>query len=393
MRICFLTTGLERGKEGIGDYCRELATELQHQGHQVLIMALKDSHLEPARNVKVFTHTQPTETEPLIYLRLSDRLSVSKRSAEAMKFIKDFNPDYISVQFGFDWFGKGWLGLRSLCRKLSRNRKRHLHLHDIWYGPKPPNSLFEKISLTFREFQLKQFIAKFRPDSIHTHSLTLQQIMHRKGYKINNIPLFSNVPVKNKNQSDWIFDLFQRNGLLLTPENRNEYYVFTVFGKFFHVFNPATFMAKFVPALNSSGRKGVIIYAGNLQGDAKNIWETIELESGQNIYPIHAGHLTLDELSDILAFSDYGLSTYPPALLDKSGTVAAFIEHGLPIIEANDYNPPQLIGLKRPQHPLFVDFKQIETFNQYGKMPSIAGARSRIVGQFVDDLLIIGKLI
>ncbi|MFM8365255.1 MAG: hypothetical protein ACKOAS_08920, partial [Verrucomicrobiota bacterium] len=93
MRIAFVCAGAEPGGDGVGDYTRRLAGELQRRGLDAAILALNDRALGYG--------LQRGDNE----LRLSRVTPWSLRMREAREFLEEFRPDFLSLQFvgyGFD---------------------------------------------------------------------------------------------------------------------------------------------------------------------------------------------------------------------------------------------------------------------------------------------------
>src|ERR1019366_978591 len=99
MKIAFLCSCLEPGRDGVGDYARRLAGELIRQGHSCVAVALNDPHIH-----KTMFEQQEIEGNSISTLRLSGVAPWSKRTVEARNWLDGFNPDWISLQyvpFGF----------------------------------------------------------------------------------------------------------------------------------------------------------------------------------------------------------------------------------------------------------------------------------------------------
>ena len=87
MRIAFLCGSLEPGRDGVGDYTRGLAEELQRQGHEVIIIALRDRFI-----------TQPvvsdgeTSDDSIKILRLPSEFAWMAGIQQAKFAIDQFDP-------------------------------------------------------------------------------------------------------------------------------------------------------------------------------------------------------------------------------------------------------------------------------------------------------------
>lgn len=113
MRLAFICSSLEPGRDGVGDYTRRLAGELVRQGHPSIAVALNDPHIS-----KTVFELQEIEGVSISVLRLPIVMPWSKRVIEARNWLEAFNPDWISLQFVPFGFHR-----RGLCFGLG-NRSR-----------------------------------------------------------------------------------------------------------------------------------------------------------------------------------------------------------------------------------------------------------------------------
>src|ERR1700679_2438430 len=99
MRIAFICSSLEPGRDGVGDYTRRLAGELIRQKHPSVIIGLNDTKIS-----EIMSGSQEMEGTPIPVLRLPSMLPWKERETIARKWLNDFDPDWVSLQyvcFGF----------------------------------------------------------------------------------------------------------------------------------------------------------------------------------------------------------------------------------------------------------------------------------------------------
>ena len=112
MVILFLTSCLEPGKDGVGDYTRLLAAECIRRHQACSIMALNDPYVsQPVES------TESVDGIPLSTLRLPARLSWEKRVELAVAFRAQRSVDWISLQFVSYGFNRKGI-VRNLARHL-----------------------------------------------------------------------------------------------------------------------------------------------------------------------------------------------------------------------------------------------------------------------------------
>ena len=122
MNLVFLTSCLEPGRDGVGDYTRLLAEASAQRGHRAGLVALNDRYVSWQRGPAT--------------LRFGPGLSWEERIEQARQFLVEFETDWVSVQFvayGFHPKGLAW-GLGERLAGLARGRLVHLMLHELWIG-------------------------------------------------------------------------------------------------------------------------------------------------------------------------------------------------------------------------------------------------------------------
>jgi len=123
VRIAYLTTCLEPGRDGVGDYTWGLAEECAGLGHEVFRMALNDPYAESAL----------AESS---YIRLGASMAWEGRIAKARQALEEFAPDFISLQFvcyGFHPRGVDWR-LADHLKEIVGNIPLQMMFHELWIG-------------------------------------------------------------------------------------------------------------------------------------------------------------------------------------------------------------------------------------------------------------------
>src|SRR3974377_1356146 len=94
MRICFITSSLEPGRDGVGDYARDLASSCVTRGFDSQLSALNDGHIDVT-----VEETQTARGVAIRTLRLSASRPWHARVRSARAFLQSFPPDWVSLQF------------------------------------------------------------------------------------------------------------------------------------------------------------------------------------------------------------------------------------------------------------------------------------------------------
>ena len=316
MRIIFLCGSLEPGRDGVGDYVRRLAMELIKQGHEVSAVALNDGYVE-----KKDSGFQRWYGLSFPVLRLPKSLSYSKRFLELEEWARIFSPDIISIQFVSYAFHKKGLPFAILypLKKLCRKYRCHIMFHELWIGMEVNSSRKDILVGKLQMFLIQQLVRMVRPVSIHTQTSVYQVQLEKIGINALYLPLFGNIPVAPVTDE-------KRNG----KESQEKNEISLVFFGGIHPGAPVTEFAGEVA--NYSRNKNIKVKLTFLGRSGKELENWLDIWSSHSLPAEVIGEQSAETISSILGDSFLGLTTTPYALIEKSGSVAAMLEHGLPVL-------------------------------------------------------------
>ena len=311
MNIVFICGCLEAGFDGVGDYVRSLAGELQNQGHKVVAIAINDNHVDHR-----VLQLQSSHTTDLQALRLPACWATAHRFLQAKRFTDEFNPDYISLQFvPFSFHPKG-LSI-SLCRqlnKLARGRNTHIMFHELWVGMDSDSSVKHVLWGFFQKQLIKSLVKTLNPRVIHTQShlyiFQLSKLKVRSGH----LPLFSNIP------------------LLIESANREQNKKkirFVIFG-YIHPNSPVELFVKEAAEYRISTTCEISLTFLGRCGPEMEHW--VKVWKAHGLFVEQLGTLTPECISKALVTATIGISTTPAVLVEKSGSVLAMLAHCLPVV-------------------------------------------------------------
>jgi hypothetical protein len=308
MKILFLCGSTEPGKDGVGDYTRRLAGVLIQKGHEVEILSLFDKHSTGFR-----TEKQIIEETTVAVNRIGKDTVFKQRLKFTHDLLGSFNPSWISIQYvPYGFHAKGlpfWLP--NFLKQLKGNHKWHIMFHEIWLGIEQNSTLKNKLIGVFQKIIVKKLVKHITPTGIHTQAKIYQYYLNKKGIKADYLPLFGNIKIH--------------------PINNIDDYKLT-FVVFASIRNHAPFN-DFIKDLNielrNKKKKAKFIFIGN-NGNQLQSWTSALKE--HRIPFEEFGISSEEKISHILSTADYGISSTPYKLSDKSGIVAALLDHRLPII-------------------------------------------------------------
>jgi hypothetical protein len=321
MKIIFLCGSLEPGRDGVGDYTRRLAGELIRQGQHVAAVALNDHYL-----VEEFTGMQPADDINLPVIRIPAAWPKNRRFDRAKNWIKKFNPEWLSLQFvPFAFHPKGLpFNINKQLLKLSEGICWHIMFHELWVGMNKESGMKMLIWGHLQKQLIKALVLNLKPRIINTQTKLYQVHLLQMGFEAEYLPLFSNIPPSEKGK---------KNGLPISTSNDLHKPIRLVLFGSIHPGAPVDQFAKEASQFAKVKNVQVILIFLGRCGQEQYRWE--EAWKVESLLVEVLGEQPPAVISDVLNNSTMGISTTPLILVDKSGTVAAMREHGLPVLNVS----------------------------------------------------------
>lgn len=230
-----------------------------------------------------------------------------------------------------------WIGLHFVCyawarhgilsgadikniTRICQGRSTVVFFHELWIGESKAEPLKNRIIGAIQRHRIKSLLREIRPARIFTHTPAYQQILSFEGIEASVIRLAGNLPASTATDIDYARSFLAGHNVGSGDP------VAVVFGTIHPEWNP-------LPALQdwARGRRPVLLTIGRhgLAGEAL-------LKKYQSEIPelriISIGEQPAERIAGFLQVADFGFSTSPWALIGKSGTAAAFLEAGLPVV-------------------------------------------------------------
>jgi hypothetical protein len=308
MKIIFLCGSAEPGKDGVGDYTRIICGELNRTGHEAQIISLCDKQV-----VSFVTQTQLAKGTAVTVRRIPVSTTHSQRLAWTQSVLKEEAPNWVSLQFvSYSFDPKGLpVWLPKFLKELTGKHRWHLMFHELWIGIEKSSSFKDKLIGLLQKQLIRKIKKSIEPKVVHTQSMIYQYYLSKNEIKVDYLPLFGNVAVT------------------ATKNRFLEYIVFVVFATIHDNVPFEDFIEDLNKEMKVRNKRPKFVFVGR-NGDLLGTWTTI-LEQYGIKYEV-LGECIEAEISQELINADYGISSTPYKISDKSGVVAAMREHQLPII-------------------------------------------------------------
>jgi hypothetical protein len=275
-------------------------------------------------------------------VRLGAKLSWPDRLKFAKIFVTEIRPDMVSLQFVPYSFHPAGLSfaLPQLLRACIGRIQTQVMFHEIWIGEQTDASRNARM-IGFCQRQIAQAVVKnLSCRAIHTSNPVYIRLLNRRGIKARHLPLFGSVPVIPSEQIPRRGDLVLRLGM---------------FGSLHPEWSPDELFAQ----LLKLGRPLQFSHIGRL-GPGESVWTDLTKRYGSVIDLQRLGERSLTDISRFFLSIDFGVSSTPRSLIGKSSSVAAMLDHGLPVIvNRNDVHfrkIPEIPLTTGPLIPLDADF-------------------------------------
>jgi hypothetical protein len=346
LKIAFITSSLEPGRDGLGDYTIGFADELLQMGHEVMAVSLRDKFVEMASNAEMQADGGSFPT-----VRIPEALPWPECIQYAQERLDRFAPEWVSLQFvTYTYHPKGFVnGLAAKLAPLLAGRKLHIMFHEVWRGAQRGATVKERLVGLVQKNLVLSFVKSVKPQNVHTSNLAYQALLRKNGLDAGFLPLISNIPIA-ENSSGWMDGELAKLGI--TTSNRKEFCLLGIFGSIPMEWLAEDFLKSILEAFGETDRQILLLTIGAHSIEAEE--SLLKAAKNLSVKVANFGKQSGERISEFLQSLDYGVATTSWSILGKSGTVAAMLDHGLPILvfrddvdlNVNDPGSPQFIKMK-----------------------------------------------
>ncbi len=309
MKLLFISNNFPPISCGVGDYTYRLAKALVSKGASVSVLC--SFHVEINELIEQYAEEQ-INVYSLVRTWDVKGLASLKSQFASEQF------DVVSLQFvpfSFDIKGLPFrlsIGLRSLFKEV----QWHIMFHELWVGMEKEATFRSKVHGMLQKAIIKNILNNLNPHLLTTNTSLYRCQIQRMGYDAKQLPLFSNI-IKNDGID---------NG------NLEDKLIFAFFGNIHFGAPIDAFISELINYLRSidkSVNEVKFLFLGRCSNSV-NEWISV-LKKNQIQYDI-TGKISESEISRFLLNANFGITTTPFVLVEKSGTVATMLQHNLKII-------------------------------------------------------------
>lgn len=314
----------------MGDYTRSLAEEAQRQGTRAILIGLNDRWLEP--DSAAVSESSQSRLDQVPARRFPASAAWKKRIAEAGAVLTDFDPDWVSLQFVcYGFHPRGLVhGLARRLRPLLNGRKSHLMFHELWIGGHAGAAIKERFLGLWQRHCVLKLVRSLRPHVVHTSNPTYRALLKKYGIPGTVLPLFSSIPVVERPDRLSIIALLNEAGARIDPAGARSW-IFGFFGSVPPLWPPEPLFSLIQQAAVASERQVTVASIGRL-GPGEALWSKLRSRYNPPFSFVKLGEQPAAVVSGFLQTIDFAVSATPWNLTGKSSSVAAMLEHGVPVI-------------------------------------------------------------
>jgi len=329
MKLAFLCSSLERGRDGVGDYSRRLGEECVKLGHHCALIALNDRHLSGG--------LEKAESDAeCCTLRLPAGMPWNKRVAHAVAFGTEFGPDWISLQFvAYGFHPKGIVArLPRILRRIIDARRLHVMMHELWSGGGPEASPKQRLVGLVQRFFVLRMLKTLRPAVLHTSLPVCVEALGKAGIGAGLLPLFGSIPLADMSDAEPLAARLRGDGQSHGNAGGAPL-IGGFFGSFYPEWRPEPLFGILQKVASKLDRPLHLVAAGRLGSYGEGLWDDLT-RTYEQIHFLKLGEQPTRALSQFFQLVDFGIPTAPWHLLGKSSSAAAMLDHGLPILVSPD---------------------------------------------------------
>jgi hypothetical protein len=399
LRIQFICSGLESGKDGVGDYTRRLAGACTRMGHPCQMLSLNDKYASPTQAAIEYQVDGETKIPTL---RLSADTSWHQRETSARSFTRNFVPDFMSLQFvPYGFHPKGLpLGLSKRLNRIGMNTTWHLMFHELWIGSIGSGPWKKRIVGALQKRVVANLLSTLNPPIVHTQATPYVRLLKLLSSRVSQLPLFGNFDTQLGNADNGWEKLKQLLGTSDAPRIRAQHHIAGVFGSVHPEWDPSDFVNRWSQCCKEVGKCPLLVFLGkgvvstpNNEPQLNNGHAHSRTEFGSHqamidelrskVPVIVLGEHSDEHVASFLKSFDFVISTTPAILSEKSSSSSSCLDFGLPVVVTRESQSESSIELDGFHLASQLDSKEMMALSRGLERPN---RLNEIADQFIASL-------
>jgi hypothetical protein len=332
MSLVIVVGGLEPTKDGIGDHSRRVSGALIKRGLPTSILALSDTRVAdgPRRERQ---HDDGVDIETF---RVPGRLSFSERVVHGRRFIDEMNGRHTLFAFApyqFDIRGvvsRALIELPDMVRGLTSS----FLFHETWIGEQENSGLWSRLVGFTQRRLIQMLVHDLQPSKVYTTNGLYRRMLEAYDIATSLLPHPGNVPVQ-ESRAGWLPEALVQGGVELGPGGLSDVYMIGLFGSLYDNLELPRLLPIFDTVARRKGKRPLIASIG-IMGDRPE-WRHWKSVYGEQYGLVDLGPDTTLRISQFINSLDLAVATTSLPQVGKSGTAAAFLEHGIPVLVPTEY--------------------------------------------------------
>jgi hypothetical protein len=333
MSLVIVVGGLEPTQDGIGDHSRRVASALIKRGISTSILALSDGRVASGE----LRARQSDDGVEIDTLRLPSNTRFAERVARGRRFIDEVGARHALFGFAPYQFDMRGVVSRALVElpEMVKGLTSSILFHETWIGEEETSGVWTRLVGFTQRRLIQMLVHDLKPVVCYSTNPLYRRMLDAYDIRSEMIPHCGNVPVQATDASDWLPQELAKGGVQLGPNGLKDLYLIGMFGSLYDLLELPKLLPIFDTVARRKGKRPVIANIGIIGGRPE--WKAWQKTYGPQYGLVDIGPSTTLRISQFINSVDIGMSSTGLAQFGKSGTGAAFVEHGVPVLIPSEY--------------------------------------------------------
>lgn len=333
MSLVIVVGGLEPTQDGIGDHSRRVASALTKRGIPTSILALSDGRVTdgPLRA------RQSDDGVDIDTLRLPGSIPFPERVVQGRRFIDEIGARHALFGFAPYQFDMRGVVSRALVElpEMVKGLTSSILFHETWIGEEETSGMWTRLVGFTQRRLIQMLVHDLKPVVCYSTNPLYRRMLDAYDIRTVMIPHCGNVPVQDTDAADWLPQALADGGVALGPNGLRDVYLIGMFGSLYEMLELPRLLPIFDTVGRRKGKRPLIANIGII--GTRPEWKAWQRVYGPQYGLVDLGPASTLRISQFINSVDLGMTSTVLAQFGKSGTGAAFVEHGVPVLIPSEY--------------------------------------------------------